>query len=81
MYMYNPEGQKALVMAEQVDALLAAGWTKNPPEVVETQEGSAPATEPAAETEASEEESNDAGGEAEAGPAATGKPKIVFKKK
>jgi len=31
MFMYNEEGQQALVGPDQVATLEAAGWSKNPP--------------------------------------------------
>lgn len=31
MFMYNEEGQEAFVVPEQVEALTAAGWSKEPP--------------------------------------------------
>ena len=30
MFMYTPDGEQAIVAPDQVEALLASGWTKEP---------------------------------------------------
>lgn len=81
MYMYNPEGDKALVMPDQVKALTAAGWTKEEPAKKATKktEPVAGSDESSSESNASEESGSDETG-TDAGKAPAEK-RILLKKK